>query len=449
MLLRDVIRKLGFIPEAEQLFALHWEESESLFPASGLYFLNPEYVEGNLQFCGVAEPVRRAVLEVAAQIRGNPELTHLIWHWHRMVFVHREYSYGEFGKWPIPVRILGERAGVFPLLVALSAARMGREHDKHRGIPEEITKDTWHDLVININRYARWHGGKLGGLSSVLAWFRNHAGAGLYRMGRLQFICRPFTGQVSVYRHRATGDVLALSDGGLRFDARGFRAPPDAQPDGVACWEAAFRADPQGWTGHALLPEGVACRAAIRLDRAQWGEALLKGDPVLEMHIPEGGGMTLERCGESMRQALEFWPRYLPDKPFKGFACQSWIMNPEFATFYSPTANFVLYQKEVYLYPHPWGNYGGVSFIFDAPTIDPKTAPRDTSIRRAMAEHLERGGVLRYGAMFLLKEDMPKFGTQCYRGAALFEALRKGGGAEELAARGIAWVTGWAGRAEG
>ena len=144
------------------------------------------------------------------------------------------------------------------------------------------------------------------------------------------------------------------------------------------------------------------------------------------MHIPGGGGMTPERCEDSMRQALEFFPRFFPQTPFKAFACQSWIMNPQFADFYSPTCNLVRYQRETYLYPYPWAANGGVFFIFDAESIDPKTAPRDTSIRRAMADHLEQGGILRNGGMFFFPEEMPRFGTQAYRADALFDWLREG-----------------------
>ena len=112
-------------------------------------------------------------------------------------------------------------------------------------------------------------------------------------------------------------------------------------------------------------------------------------------------------------------------------------MNPEFETFYSPTANFVLYQKEVYLYPRGWADGGGVSFIFDAPTMDPKTAPRDTSIRRAMADHVAAGGILRYGSMFFLKEDMAKYRTQCYRASPLFDPLRNDSSEVDLSDRGV------------
>lgn len=136
--------------------------------------------------------------------------------------------------------------------------------------------------------------------------------------------------------------------------------------------------------------------------------------------------MTVDRCEASMREALAFFPRYFPDKPFKAFACQSWIMNPEYADFYSPQANFVRYQREVYLYPTAYATSGGVFFIFDAHVIDPATAPRDTRLRRAMVDHVAAGGILRNGGMFFFPGEMDRFGTQVYRTAPLAQWLRSG-----------------------
>ena len=74
-----------------------------------------------------------------------------------------------------------------------------------------------------------------------------------------------------------------------------------------------------------------------------------------------------------MRQALEFFPRYFPDKPFVGFACGSWILNPEMDRIYRPDSNMVLWQRELYLYPlanHP-NSRSGLHFIFGTNDVDP------------------------------------------------------------------------------
>jgi GNAT domain-containint protein len=125
--------------------------------------------------------------------------------------------------------------------------------------------------------------------------------------------------------------------------------------------------------------------------------------------------MTLERCRESMQQALDFFPRYFPDASFAGFACGSWILNPQLEQIYRPDSNMVLWQRELYLFPVPSGDRSGVYFIFGTDDVDPRSALRDTSLRRALLDHIDRGGRLIGGGMFLLAEDFAQFGTQHYR----------------------------------
>ena len=168
-------------------------------------------------------------------------------------------------------------------------------------------------------------------------------------------------------------------------------------------------------TGTPVSPRGFALRQEVTLPLDAWRRVLAQGDPVLDVHIPGGGGMTPEACHDTMRQALEFFPRYFPEHPFVGFGCGSWILNPELEDICSPTSNMVLWMRELYLFPIPSGPRSGLFFVFGENDIDPATAPRDTSLRRAIVEHIEKGGRMIGGGMFFLKEDFPHYGTQFYR----------------------------------
>ena len=75
----------------------------------------------------------------------------------------------------------------------------------------------------------------------------------------------------------------------------------------------------------------------------------------------------------------------------------------------------VLWQRELYLYPIPSGDRSGLRFIFGRDNIDIATAPRDTSLRRALLDHLQAGGRLIHGGMFFLCEDFEDFGSQVYQ----------------------------------
>jgi hypothetical protein len=143
---------------------------------------------------------------------------------------------------------------------------------------------------------------------------------------------------------------------------------------------------------------------------------LQSGDTVLGMHIPEGEAMSLDRCRDSMNQALNFFPQYYPEHPFVGFECTSWILNTQLADMLGENSNLVKYQEELYLFPQPSNGKAGLYFVFDSHEVDPDSAPRDTTLRRAFLDHLKVGKRLRSGGMFFLKEDFPQFGRKHYRG---------------------------------
>jgi len=136
---------------------------------------------------------------------------------------------------------------------------------------------------------------------------------------------------------------------------------------------------------------------------------------MIEVHIPGGGGMTVERVRDAMAQASTFFPRYFPDRPFVGFVCTSWVFNARFSEILPPDANIRRNQEQVYLYPASSGGRDGVYFIFGTDAVDPVTSPRDTSIRRVMLSEIEAGYPLLTGGMFVLLDDYPAFGEQFYR----------------------------------
>jgi hypothetical protein len=133
------------------------------------------------------------------------------------------------------------------------------------------------------------------------------------------------------------------------------------------------------------------------------------------MHIPEGGGMELEACGDSMRRAADFFRVHFPHVSCRAIACSSWIFNTQFERIPLSSGNLVRFQRELYLFPVPSSGKDGLWFIFLTNEVDPATAPRDTSLRRAVADLLATGERWRGGGMFYLVDDLPRFGTGHYR----------------------------------
>ncbi|MDP6778022.1 MAG: acyltransferase domain-containing protein [Candidatus Latescibacteria bacterium] len=410
--LNTVVSHIGE-PETVEAIRPHWEESVTSLPKDLPGFLRPNQITVAREWGGFGPEVDSVLIETASRIAAEPILRHLAWHAHQLMFVHTDFS--DFGRWPRLEGALGARAGVFYLLLSLAVVPRIRKAHRSRGVPEEVTRANCRDLSIGAKRYSAISGGRLGSGRRLLGWHRLVASGDLYRLGRMQYVHRPFRGRLRVYRNRGTGNTVALSDGGIQYDGEGYIAGPDDSSGEESPRTSTLEETETTVTGTPISPKGMAVRSQVTLSLDEWSPALATGDPVLEMHIPEGEPLSLEACGSSMRRAVDFFPVYEPDKPFAGIASTSWIFNTQLEEMLSTSSNLVGYQHELHLFPVPTNGRAGLYFIFYQDDVDPETAPRDTSLKRAVLDHLAAGKPLRSGGMFMLTEDLPHFGTQYYR----------------------------------
>jgi hypothetical protein len=224
-----------------------------------------------------------------------------------------------------------------------------------------------------------------------------------------------------MFRHRATGRVLALSADGLRYRSDGQLDGAGGVFDPASGWTAHLTRAAGSVTGMPISPTGEATRRQVRLSLDEWEEALAPGDPALAIHIPATGPMDFARCGESLRAAMAFFPAHFPGRPWKAFTCSSWLLDTQLQDLLPPQANIVRFQREMYLLPASGSGHGTLERVFGhVPTNydDPADAPRDTTLRRAVAEHMLRGGHVRSGRCVLFPQDL-RWGEQVYRRAGL------------------------------
>jgi hypothetical protein len=305
-------------------------------------------------------------------------------------------------------------AGAFYMLVGLAAVPVIRELHRRMGVPEQITRDTCHVLVCLSWNYERSNPGRLGIMLQELSWVRNHLQGRLFRIGRLEFMIGPFRGCLEAYRHRASGHVVALATGGTTFTAGGYLPYRGASP-GAGAWTASLDRSGDSVVGSPITPWGVAVQQRVTLSTKEWLLELRPGQPSLEFHIPEGGGMTLDLCLDSMQRGLTFFAEFFPSNPVSGFHSHSWIFGPQLEDYLPETSNLVRLLREVYLHPVVTTPRDGIYYMFGSDDINLDTAPRDTSLRRATIDYLKAGGPWRCGGMFIMGKDLSRFGDQVYR----------------------------------
>ncbi len=411
MKLEDVLAR---IQEPEVLEALlpHWEESEASFPGETPSFLLPAEALRHRDYCGFGPEIDPLLLETARRIAADPALSHLAWHCYRLLYEHLDYT--DTPRWPTLQHVLGEAGGVLYLLVVMGMVPRVRAIHQAMGVPDEVTRETCNQVCSVAGVYRRMSG-RLGVTLNTVYWMRHYIAGRLFRLGRFEYMLRPFGGAVEVYRHRQTGAVVALAPDGWRFNGEGQVDGTGGVTDDERGWTASLTRTDDAVAGYPVSPQGMAVRHEVRLPKSEWECVLKQGDTVMEMHIPAGGNMTPERCGDSNHRAAQFFRRFFPDQPARAIVSISWIFNTQLEEITLSSDNLVLYQRELYLFPVPSSGRDGLWFIFLRDDLDPAALPRDTSLRRGVADFLAAGNVWRCGGMFFLADDLDHFGTQHYR----------------------------------
>lgn len=431
--IEPMLTALG-IADAAELLSPFWDDTQAHPP--GPEFLAEGPLREALDYAKLPDELGELVLEAAVQARGDAALRQLVWHCHRLYLDHRDYPQDRVMEWPAAIKPqtdCGPLAALpvpFGLLVGLTLVPRTLALHRERGVDDAITRATLgcFEWLVGLSedqerlpREGRWSVSL-----RVPDWGRRHFAAELFRLGRLNFVVGDFWGQIHAFRHRATGEVIALSDAGVRYNAQGYR---DAEPAADA-WEATLAWSETHVTGFPISPWGHAVFQPVALPLDLWEHVLGRRhedsprDRLIEVHIPGGRGMTIELVNSAMAQALEFFPRHVPESPFMGFSCGSWILNPEFERMLGPGSNMVKFERELYLFPYPSHGRAGLREAFGTEEPDPATAPRVSRLQRALLEELAAGRPTRPGAMFLLTEEFARFGTQPYRSQWPPESLR-------------------------
>ena len=233
-------------------------------------------------------------------------------------------------------------------------------HHEQRGIPEDVTRSTLSD----IGTWARAH--KTNGLSPVhlraaktdassaswglsnLSWPMLSLTGEILRVGRLQHKKGTFDAPFAVYRHRSTRAVtMVAAQPDIGFDEEGLRVQKDHTPAWLSVHSQQPAGDKTVLVATKISPTGVAERATVTLDLKEWEIALQAGDPILEIHIPEGGPMDPTSCGEGLRRTVREYNAWTfgDNDAFVGFTCSSWMLDPHFAKLLPSTSNIVQLQR--------------------------------------------------------------------------------------------------------
>jgi hypothetical protein len=393
--------------------AKFWEDSASADPTEIVRFLDPAQWREACEWGGINGDLDEALGRTATRIRQTPELLRLFWHCHWRLYLAPKPT--PPSDWPSLTRMLGDDGGIFYLLVGLAAIPLIRTWHRQLSIPEDITRDTTAQVHWRVHIHQSIHG-RPGVEASQLGWIRHYTRERYVRIGRLEYWLAPYKGSEQVYRNRETGEVAAFAGEGTRFSSEGrVFGDPENYRNGEG-WTSTYKRSEDTVVGHLLHPDGHGTPEQVSLSLRDW-ECVLEEDVMtLQLHIPFGGGMTLDACRESIEQAKTFFEKHFPNEPAAAITCGSWIFSPQLQECLAETSNLVTFQRELFLVPSAAHGSDGLWFVFLKRGLpDFETWPRETSVQRAILEYLEQGHIWGSGRMFYLLDDAPRFGQQVYR----------------------------------
>ncbi|GMQ80709.1 MAG: hypothetical protein BMS9Abin05_0137 [Rhodothermia bacterium] len=391
-------------------FETNWARTISTFADRQENSLSPDSIQANCRLLGMNFKAERALIERAFLFADVPELAMLHWHCHqelvmrlneRIKRTRTANSASEGFDWPNLSTKVHPDIELFYVYVFLSTVPRLIEFHHQAGIPEFVTTDTLSDLELWLLDFKE-ETGRWGFREQD--WLSRHFAGDVFKIGRLQFETTVFKHPFRVFRRKANQSIQILAEGGLEVREDGLLNGTDNIRE-TDVWKTSLYTGAVA-RGHPVTPDGSISPDPVQLDEQEWNEILKVGDSVLGVHIPATGPMDYIRCCRSFSRSLPFFRRHFPDFEPRAYTCSSWLLDRQLKDQLSADTNIVRFLNEWNLIPEPDADQKQtIERVFGAVGPDIDTWPKNTSLQKMMAEHMEKGGCWRMGAGIVIPDS--------------------------------------------
>lgn len=369
--------------------------------------LTEETIAEYARFCSIPEPVVSELKEAVRLALQDPAAVLIIKTIYRCVYL---TDSGRATPWTLqPLqKKYGDNAHLMCLAAALGLVPILKKLHASLSISEQITRDT----CFQLNAYCNNHitgTGKPGIYPQQFNWLSVYQlpESFMVRLGRFEFRRINYPFHSHVFRHKTTKELVIFANPEFQFDCSGFAI--ENTPGVPDCtFQSIYEEDDDTATGNPVSPDGRTSRETKTINKAEYDLILGHGMPVLDMHIPSGGGMTSEESERSFQLAKRFFAEHSePDNMPVAIVCSSWIFNPNLPEILNPESNLVRLLKRVHPVPRASTQTDGLWFIFlHEGAFELLKAPRKTSLQKAVTRYIENGGRWRIGGMFLPLDEI-------------------------------------------
>ena len=134
---------------------------------------------------------------------------------------------------------------------------------------------------------------------------------------------------------------------------------------------------------------------------------LKKDDSIIEVHIPEGEPLLLEKCKESLKNAQTFFRKYFPEYEYEYYTCHSWLLDQSLLSLIDKTSNIALFQTLFHL--RQSDNSDALlkyNFRWDATRENLSNLPAKSSLAKKIKRAIEEGKIFHETLGFIPKNSI-------------------------------------------
>lgn len=279
-------------------------------------------------------------------------------------------------------------------LATISTLAYAHENMAKRGIPREIILGTTTMLEAGIREFAKRHGGAYG---YHLMWWNQRAIDGiLFRIGRLEIELCGYDSSSVVFED-SEGNTVALANG-TTFHRDGAVLGAAGYEDKEGSFTASLTETGDAFIGHPYDAIGRCSPEPITLPKNEWKKRLSSDDKVIALHIPPtGGAFTPDAIDQTLALTKEFVATYFPEWNWRGFTCDSWLLDPQLEELLGEDSNIVKFGRRFSLVCTESPGKSPFYFVFMRPNeeqVDPATLPENTRLERALKAHYLAGNFI-------------------------------------------------------
>ncbi len=306
---------------------------------------------------------------------------------------------------------LPEHKEIYSFLLLLGCVVPSMTMLQQRGVPEEYYKDIpFRPMEKQFLKLVNNNDEKV----SSFPWDMNFYTCSIFLFDRFLFIPYVFGDSFKMFRNRSNGKVVALRDAGEEFRRDGQVNGINGVYDQTGKFCATWCEKDDIITANPINPMGFVEQTPVSIDKKEWDLVLDKNDILLALHVPSGAGYNPERLKNSMELALEFYKRYFPELPIKGFWSESWLYDPRLSLILDSESNIVKVQRQFYLYPINEGD-GMLRYeVFGDRKAEPEKLELKTTLQKAAVAYMKKGGRFNTMSMIVLKEEVQKVNQMPY-----------------------------------